>query len=283
MNVEQALFLGKNKLKKANIESYAIDAELLLMHIISFTKVQLYTKNDFMLTQAEEKEFFSALQQREQGKPVQYMIGKCEFMGLDFFVEEGVLIPRADTEILVEAVLEYAEKENLKRGLDICTGTGCIAVSMAKYGDFSLCGIDISDIAIETAKKNACRNHVSITWIKSDLFTQVPQNWKNNLDMIVSNPPYIATKAIENLMTSVKCFEPHLALDGGENGTLFYEKIITEGKNYLKQGGWFFFEIGYDQGETVSELLQKNGFDNIEIRKDLAGLDRVVLGKKKCV
>ena len=283
MNVEQALFLGKNKLKKANIESYALDAELLLMHIISFTKVQLYTKNDFMLTQAEEKEFFSALQQREQGKPVQYMIGKCEFMGLDFFVEEGVLIPRADTEILVEAVLEYAEKENLKRGLDICTGTGCIAVSMAKYGDFSLCGIDISDAAIKTAKKNACRNHVSITWIKSDLFTQVPQNWKNNLDMIVSNPPYIATKEIENLMTSVKCFEPHLALDGGENGTLFYEKIVTEGKNYLKQGGWFFFEIGYDQGQTVSELLQKNGFDNIEIRKDLAGLDRVVLGKKKCV
>ena len=283
MNVEQALVLGKNRLKKANMQNYALEAELLLMHSISFTRIQLYTKNNSMLTQAEEKAFFSALQQREKGRPIQYILGSCEFMGLSFFVEEGVLIPRADTEILVETVLEYGKKEGLKRGLDICSGTGCIAISLAKYGRFLLCGIDVSDIALKTAIKNACQNHVFVTWIKSDLFEQIPQQWKRDLDMIVSNPPYIATDEIKNLMDEVKCFEPHLALDGGENGTLFYKKIITEGKHYLKQGGRLFFEIGFDQAEAVTALLKENDFEDIQIRQDLAGLDRVVLAKKKCV
>lgn len=278
MNVEQALLFGKKKLKQYDIESYAIDATLLLMKAMSFTKVQIYTNNHVILTQKQQKEYLYDLEQRIQGKPIQYITGVCEFMGLPFTVQEGVLIPRADTEILVETVLQYHEKEHFQNAIDICTGTGCIAVSLAKYTDISMYGVDISERALQIAKKNAQYHAVSVTWFQSDLFQNVPMSLAH-FDCIVSNPPYIATKEIQTLMNSVKCFEPHLALDGGEYGTDFYKKITQQSKQYLKKGAFLFFEIGYQQAEAVCSILNQNGFDNIVVRKDLAGLDRVVLGQ----
>ena len=161
MNVEQALLFGKKKLKQYDIESYAIDATLLLMKAMSFTKVQIYTNNHVILTQKQQKEYLYDLEQRIQGKPIQYITGVCEFMGLPFTVQEGVLIPRADTEILVETVLQYHEKEHFQNAIDICTGTGCIAVSLAKYTDISMYGVDISERALQIAKKNAQYHAVS--------------------------------------------------------------------------------------------------------------------------
>ena len=157
------------------------------------------------------------------------------------------------------------------------TGTGCIAISLAKYSNIALCGTDISNIALETAQKNAQKNHVLIKWLQSNLLESVP---KQHFDAIVSNPPYIATEEIQTLMKSVKDFEPHLALDGGKDGFYFYQKIVEQGKQYLKQGGWIFFEIGYQQANAVCNILKQNGFLNHMVYQDLAGLDRVVAAQK---
>lgn len=280
MNVQQALFLGKKELKQCGIESCALDAELLLMKATAFTKVQLYTKNDVELTQKQQKQYLYDIEQRKQYKPIQYITGICEFMGLPFVVNEGVLIPRPDTEILVETVLQYHKQYHFKKVVDVCTGTGCIAVSLAKYSDMSLCGIDISNTAIQTAQKNAKNNAVCVQWYLSDLFENVPEQFLDNIEAVVCNPPYIATSEIQTLMPSVRNFEPHLALNGGEDGYYFYKKIVKHLQKHMKKNAFVFFEIGCEQSKQVCELLQRYGFDHIAVRKDLAGLYRVVLGQK---
>lgn len=277
MNVKEALLLAKKRLKQCEIESYALDAKLILKKVTTLSEVELYTKDNVVLTQEQQKLFFYDLEQREQKKPMAYITGICEFMGLPFEVQEGVLIPRADTETLVETVLNYHKRGHFTKIIDICTGTGCIAISLAKYGNLTLCGTDISNIALETAQKNAQKNHVFIEWLQSDLLESVPEQ---HFDAIVSNPPYIATKEIPTLIKSVKDFEPHLALDGGENGLYFYQKIVAQGKKYLKQGGWIFFEIGYQQATAVCNILKQNGFVNLMVYQDLAGLDRVIAAQK---
>lgn len=277
MNVKEALQLAKKRLKQCEIESYAIDAKLILKKATALSEVELYTKENVVLTQEQQSIFLYDLEQREQHKPMAYITGICEFMGLSFVVQEGVLIPRADTETLVETVLQYHKKEHFTKIIDICTGTGCIAISLAKYSNIALCGTDISNIALETAQKNAQKNHVLIKWLQSNLLESVP---KQHFDAIVSNPPYIATEEIQTLMKSVKDFEPHLALDGGKDGFYFYQKIVEQGKQYLKQGGWIFFEIGYQQANAVCNILKQNGFLNHMVYQDLAGLDRVVAAQK---
>ncbi len=281
MNVEQALILGKKELKRCGIESYSLDTVLLLMKATSFTKVQLYTKNTVELTTEQQKQYFCDLEQRKQGKPIAYITGVCEFMALPFLVSDGVLIPRADTEILVETVLQYHNKKHFKKVIDVCTGTGCIAVSLAKYSSMELCGVDISTTALHTAKKNAVNNGVSIEWFQSNLFEAVPYHWLNDADAIVSNPPYIATEQIQTLMNSVKEFEPHLALDGGEDGLYFYKKIVQQSKQFLKEGAYLFFEIGCEQAYDVCEILKQYGFEQIHVYQDLAGLDRVISAVNK--
>ena len=249
MNVEQALLLGKKELKQCGIESYSLDTVLLLMKATSFTKVQLYTKNTVELTTEQQKQYFCDLEQRKQGKPIAYITGVCEFMALPFVVSEDVLIPRADTEILVETVLQYHNKKNFKKVIDVCTGTGCIAVC--------------------------------VKWFQSNLFETVPDSWLNNADAIVSNPPYIATKQIQTLMNSVKEFEPYLALDGGEDGLYFYKKIVQQSKQFLKEGAYLFFEIGCEQAYNVCDILKQYGFESVKIYQDLAGLDRVISAVNK--
>ena len=213
---------------------------------------------------------------------MQYILGQWEFYGFPFKVGKGVLIPRGDTEILVETILEKQQTESLKTILDIGTGSGCIPISLGRYGSFSeLLAVDISPKALGYAVKNAEFNQIPVKFLESDLFSAVPVEYKGKLDAIVSNPPYIPKKDIEELMTEVKDFEPLNALDGGEDGLDFYRSIVEQSGEWLRKDGWLFFEIGYDQGEALRELLQKQGFSEIRVIQDLAGLDRVVCGRYK--
>lgn len=279
--VSQILLEAKKSLKQSGAVSYALDAELLLMHILNFTKTQLFTKDIVVLTKEQQEKYEFLIEERKRGVPVQYLLGECEFMGLPFYVNESVLIPRADTEILVETVLEYHQKETFQTVLDIGTGTGCIAVSIAHYTNMQVYAVDINEKALKTAQKNAKKNHVTIEFIKSNLFSNFPESFYHTFDVIVSNPPYICTDEIETLMTEVKDFEPRLALDGGEDGLFFYHEIVKQSQKFLKENGYLFFEIGCEQAEQVKDIMDLNGFENIEIRKDLAGLDRVIVGRYK--
>jgi release factor glutamine methyltransferase len=222
------------------------------------------------------------IQDRLKGRPIAYIVNNREFMGLDFYVEEGVLIPRPDTEPLVEEVIELVKgKENLKI-VDIGTGSGAITVSLAKYiKDCQVYSLDISDKALSIGLKNAISNNVEdkINFIKSNIFSGIEDKGLE-LDVIVSNPPYIRRADIETLHTQVKDYEPYIALEGGEDGLNFYRDITRESVKYLKDKGILAFEVGHDQAEDVSEILKHNGYTNIYTKKDLQGIDRVVIGFK---
>ena len=279
--IAEALREGKMRLKAAGKEAYAFEAELLLEKAAGLNRTALFLRGEEVLSEEVLTVYEGYLSEREQGRPTQYILGEWEFMGLPFHVGEGVLIPRGDTEVLVETILEKQQSEPIKSILDIGTGSGCIPVSLGHYGKFEkIMAVDISPKALGYAIKNAAENRVSIDFYESDLFTNIPSEWKGRLDAIVSNPPYIPKKDIAELMTEVKDFEPMNALDGGEDGLDFYRVIVEQGKNWLKDGGWLFFEIGYDQGEDLRNLLKEFGYTEVEIRQDLAGLDRVAMGRK---
>ena len=279
--IAEALKEGKQRLKAAGKEAYAFEAELLLEKAAGLNRTALFLRGEEVLSEEVLTVYEGYLSEREQGRPTQYILGEWEFMGLPFHVGEGVLIPRGDTEVLVETILEKQQSEPIKSILDIGTGSGCIPVSLGHYGKFEkIMAVDISPKALGYAIKNAAENRVSIDFYESDLFTNIPSEWKGRLDAIVSNPPYIPKKDIEELMTEVKDFEPMNALDGGEDGLDFYRAIVEQGREWLKDGGWLFFEIGYDQGEDLRNLLKEFGYTEVEIRQDLAGLDRVAMGRK---
>lgn len=234
------------------------------------------------LTQEQEDLFNTFIQDRLKGRPVAYIVGNREFMGLDFYVQEGVLIPRPDTEPLVEELIELCRgKENLNI-LDIGTGSGAITISLAKYLNTSkVKSFDISDIALEVGKKNAISNEVDdrVEFIKSDLFSSI-ENKSIQFDVIVSNPPYISKKDIETLHIQVKDYEPYTALEGGEDGLDFYRSITEQSRMYLKENGILAYEVGHDQAQDVSEIMKSNGYTKIYTKKDLQGIDRVVIGYK---
>lgn len=279
--IAEALREGKMRLKAAGKEAYAFEAELLLEKAAGLNRTALFLRGEEVLSEEVLTVYEGYLSEREQGRPTQYILGEWEFMGLPFHVGEGVLIPRGDTEVLVETILEKQQSEPMKSILDIGTGSGCIPVSLGHYGKFEkIMAVDISPKALGYATKNAAENRVSIDFYESDLFTNIPSEWKGRLDAIVSNPPYIPKKDIAELMTEVKDFEPMNALDGGEDGLDFYRAIVEQGREWLKDGGWLFFEIGYDQGEDLRNLLKEFGYTEVEIRQDLAGLDRVAMGRK---
>jgi release factor glutamine methyltransferase len=281
--IEQLLLYGKSILKEKNIESWAIDAQVLLMYVTKFTKVKLFSHNKQLLNDDECNYYRQLINKRSEGYPVQYITGIQEFMSLDFIVNSYTLIPRADTEILVETLLEVSKKQDIKRIMDIGTGTGCIPISLAYYNTaMKAIAIDISDGALEVARKNADKHRVSdkIEFIKSDLFENLSDEWIGKLDAIVSNPPYIRQEIIPSLMREVREYEPITALVGGIDGLDFYRKITKQGYQYIRQGGFLLYEIGYDQATQVTGIMQQQGFVNIQIIKDLAGLDRVVIGNK---
>lgn len=278
--VSEALLYGKKLLIEQNIADAGFVASLFLGHVTGMSKAQLLAEGSKELLPEEQNRYQQMLSKRILGHPAQYLLGEWEFMGLPFYVEEGVLIPRADTETLVEAVLEKAKEKEIRRILDIGTGTGCIPISLCHYGKMEAFGVDINPQAIQLAKKNAAYNQVEATWFLSDLFSNIPEAFQGTFDGLVSNPPYIKKSEIPHLMREVRDFEPPIALDGGDDGLDFYRRIVAQAPLWLTEGGWIFFEIGCQQGLDVSSLLEKD-FTDIQIIKDLSGLDRVVLGRKK--
>ena len=266
--------LGKEKLAAAGISEADLDARLLLEYVCHTSRNDLLVHGDREVAETEQQAYEQLLAKRAEHIPLQQLTGEQEFMGLTFSVNEHVLIPRQDTEVLVEEVMK-----NLHDGfriLDLCTGSGCILLSLLHYSnDCSGVGVDVSEDALAVARQNADRlAEKQAVFIQSDLFEKV----EGSFDLIVSNPPYIISQEIAGLMPEVREHEPHLALDGKDDGLHFYREIIKGAMPHLKRGGQLFFEIGYDQGEAVQALLAANGYTEIAVVKDYAGLDRVVYG-----
>lgn len=273
MNLRSALEYGKESLQEANIEDAANDAWLLLSYVTGITRAVYFMDMERELTGQQEGEYLDYLSRRQKRVPLQHITGEQEFMGLTFRVNEHVLVPRQDTEVLVETVLEKACPG--MEILDMCTGSGCILISLLKLGkELSGAGVDVSEKALVMARENAKRQGVDAEFLHSDLFTDV----RGQYDIIVSNPPYIRTEVIRGLQEEVRLYDPMLALDGKEDGLHFYRRIIEESPKYLKEKGSLYFEIGHDQGQEVSALMKEAGFTGVTVKKDLAGLDRVVFG-----
>lgn len=279
MTLEEAYRFGENALKEAEISDAGIDAWILLEHVTGISRTRYYLNPKQKMKEEEQNQYYSYIEKRKKRIPVQHLTGEQEFMGLRFGVNEYVLIPRQDTEILVETVLQDLEPG--MRILDMCTGSGCILISLMKLMQNAEnedlirgVGVDISKEALCVAKENAQIHHVDAVFLESDLF----ENVEGTYDIIVSNPPYIRTSVIEELQEEVKLHDPYAALDGKEDGLFFYRKIIEKSRKFLKPGGKLYFEIGHDQGYDVKELMEASGFHAVQVKKDLAGLDRVVFG-----
>lgn len=275
---------GKQKLMAAGIDEAALDARLLLEYICHTDRNELIIHADRERSSIEEQFYKIVIEKRASHMPLQYITGEQEFMGLSFQVNAHVLIPRQDTEILVEETMRYLGDG--MRILDMCTGSGCILLSLLKYSnECEGVGIDISSDALRVAQENAQRLQLDATFLEGDLFLPL-KNFKSGktsdtlFDIIVSNPPYIETKVIDTLMPEVRLHEPVSALDGGEDGLYFYRKIITEAPRFMRKGAYLFFEIGCAQAQKVKMLMQEAGFVQVEVLKDYAGLDRVVFGMK---
>lgn len=289
-----------NSLKAFEIEDSSIKVKLLIEYVLGISKEQIILNEEKELTESEILKINSLLDKIKSGVPIQYIINKQEFMGMEFYVNENVLIPQPDTEILVEEVIKYcnklrhnqennetnhktSEKECREKNkpikiLDLCTGSGIIGVSLCKYlENVEMYASDISEKALEVAKKNAKKHNANINFICSDMFKNIEEK---EFDIIVSNPPYIESNIINNLSKEVQN-EPKLALNGGEDGLDFY-RIISENTNkYLKENGIIFLEIGYDQKEKVEKIFSNyNYYRNIECVKDLSGNNRVIIVKK---
>ena len=276
MTYREAIETGTRILQKENIADAKIDAWYLLQMACKIDRNFYYLHEEDELTAEQQSEYESTVHKRAEHVPLQYIIGEQEFMGLKFKVNSNVLIPRQDTETLVEEALRVAKPG--MRVLDLCTGSVCIIISLAKnVADISCTGSDISKQALLVAKENAKANEVEVEWERSDLF----ENISGTFDLIVSNPPYIPTGEIPGLMPEVRDFEPVDALDGKEDGLYFYRIITEKSPEYLTSDGYLYFEIGYDQGEAVSAMMRQCGYTQVEVIKDLAGNDRVVKGRKK--
>ena len=279
MTIKQAIIKGVTILKLEKISTPKLKARLLLQYVLKKPRQYLIVYDNQKLTEFQEKEYLKYIDLLKQGEPIEHITHQKEFMKLNFYVDENVLIPRQDTEILVEEVIKIAKKINAKKILDLCTGSGAIAVSLAKYlENVQLTALDISGKALDIAISNAKNNHVQekITFVESNLFEDLAQE---KYDIIVSNPPYIKRKEIENLDMEVRR-EPKIALDGGEDGLDFYKKIIDKGYEYLKYGGYICLEIGYDQKEEVMKIIDdKKQYINTYCKKDLYDNDRVIVVK----
>lgn len=277
---ESALSQGRLYLKEAGIEEYQVDGFLLMSELLGISRTDYFMKQKCEMPGTDYERYMVAVKRRCTREPLQYITGHACFMGYEYNVTPAVLIPRMDTECLVievEKILKEHWNEVVLNVLDMCTGSGCIITSLLLRNErIKGIGADISkealEVAIDNAKKLECDN---IEFIQSDLF----QNIQGKYHIIVSNPPYIRTEVIKSLMEEVKTFEPYNALDGYEDGLHFYRKITAESVNYLEAGGYLCYEIGHDQGEDVVAIMEDNGFKNCRVIKDLAGLDRIVIGK----
>ncbi len=282
VTVNELIAQGRDILRAYQKPDADIDARLLAMYLLECNRAELILNGNKEAADHMRESYLYMIAKRAQGVPLQYITKNQEFMGLPFYVDERVLIPRQDTEVLVELLLEYAKKTTVKEALEIGVGSGCISISLAHYIEgIKLTAIDICDGALTVAEKNAKINEVNeqITFLESDLFTKY-EGAEESLDLIVSNPPYITQEECKQLMVEVSAYEPLKALTDNGDGLYFYRKISKEGKKYLKSKGLLAYEIGYLQGEAVCDILKTEGFENIRVIKDLQGHDRVVLATK---
>ncbi|MDE6639812.1 MAG: peptide chain release factor N(5)-glutamine methyltransferase [Acetatifactor sp.] len=297
MEYRETYNMGKNVLSAASVPDADTDARLLLEFVCGTNRNTLLAHGDMEVTTEQESVYRELLEKRLQRIPLQYLTGVQDFMGLEFAVNEHVLIPRQDTEILVEEALQHLHDG--MQVLDMCTGSGCILISLLHYSNnCEGVGVDVSEEALRVAEQNAVKllgaqavRNISgtpgesaeaqdmfvgahVSFVQSDLFEKV----EGKFDMIVSNPPYIESYIIDTLMPEVRDHEPRLALDGSEDGLIFYRRILEECPRYLQKGGMLFFEVGYDQGEEVSRLMEQAGFLGVMLISDYSGMDRVVCG-----
>lgn len=277
MTAAELVKTGEKELESAGIEDSKVDAWLLLSHVTGFDRTAFFMHGQEQLPQNQVETYGNLLEQRKKHIPLQYITGEAFFMGYRFLVNENVLIPRGDTEVLVEEALKHIKKGD--HILDMCTGSGCILLSLLlKSKAENGVAVDISQGALEVAKTNASNLRVTnARFLLSNLF----ENVTGMYDVIVSNPPYIPSEVICGLMKEVVDHEPRLALDGHEDGLYFYEKITKETAGFLKQGGYLCYEIGFDQAQDVEKIMERNGFEEICTVQDFAGLDRVVTGRRR--
>lgn len=279
LTIKEVLIYCINELKKENIEEPILKAKILVSYALKQTKEYLMINETEKVREGIFDKIKKDVNKLTKGVPLQYIINNQEFMGLNFFVNEDVLIPQPDTEILVEETMNLSKQIKANKLLDLCTGSGAIAISIAKNAQIaSIVATDISKPALEVAKKNCKKNGVeNIKLLQSDLF----ENINEKFDIIVSNPPYIKTKVIDTLSPEVRN-EPHMALDGGQDGLKFYKKIINEAYKYLEKSGYLCLEIGYDQKEEVMELVKlSKKYNKIYSKKDLSGNDRIIVCQKE--
>ncbi|HBF5575513.1 TPA: peptide chain release factor N(5)-glutamine methyltransferase [Clostridioides difficile] len=279
MTIKDIIIKYSDKLKDIS-DTPRLDTELLLQKTLGVDRLYIHLNLNKELTEEQKTKFMGFAEERLNGRPIAYIVENREFMGLDFFVKEGVLIPRPDTETLVEEIIEVCREKKDVSILDIGTGSGAITISLAKYIENSkIMSFDISETALEIAKKNAIINEVGekIKYINSDLFTAISDS-NIKFDIIVSNPPYIKKQDIETLHKQVKDYEPYNALEGGEDGLDFYRRITEQGKKYLNKCGILAYEVGHNQAEDVINIMKSNGYKKIYTKKDIQGIDRVVIG-----
>ena len=278
MTLGTLLKQGREILQNAGIAEWDLDAWYLLEYVTGVSRSQYFLDPEREVLQEQEVLYRQMIDKRSTHIPLQHLTGEQEFMGFPFQVNEHVLVPRQDTEILVEEALKVLAPGD--HVLDLCTGSGCIAISLWKLcTGLTVDAADLSAEALAVAKENAKALEAGVAFFRGDLFEAV--TGRQMYDCIVSNPPYIRTEVIETLSEEVRAHEPYQALDGKEDGLYFYREIVRKSGSYLKPGGHLLFEIGYDQAEAVSMLMQTQGYEEIEVIRDLAGLDRVVKGKRK--
>ena len=281
LTLKQLYKVGTVKLAEEGIEEFSLDAWYLLEYVTGVSKAMYFAEPERAVSEENADRYIDCIRRRAAHIPLQHITGEQEFMGYPFYVNEHVLIPRQDTETLVEEAIQVMRPK--MKILDMCTGSGCIVLSILKmcrekYYMTELQGIgaDVSEEALKVARENGRRVEVPVTWIQSDLFAKIPEEEK--YDVIVSNPPYIETAVIDTLQEEVRLHDPYIALDGKEDGLYFYRRIISEAGKYLKPQGKLMFEIGCEQAKAVEELMKNAGYEQITVKKDLAGLDRVVYG-----
>ncbi len=275
MTINELTEAGAEMLHDNGVENYRNEVRYLLMEIIGKDVTYIMLHGEEEVSKEHEELFYHRVRQRCKRYPLQYILGHQEFYGLDFKVNQSVLIPRQDTEILVEHAIDCLKKNYtgmIPKVLDLCTGSGCIGITLAKNADIELTVSDRSKEALSVATENLKKHDVSADIICGDLF----EGMVDTFDMITANPPYIPRQVIETLMPEVREFEPMMALDGHEDGLYFYRRIAEEAGRYLHDDGHIFLEIGYDQGPDVKKIMEDQGYHNVEVIKDYAKDDRVV-------
>jgi release factor glutamine methyltransferase len=269
---KELLKQGETILRQSQVPDADLDAWYLLEFVSHQNRAWYFLHCDDEASAGEEEQFLSLTAKRSERIPLQHLTGVQEFMGLSFRVSPQVLIPRQDTELLVETLLPLSRGKKI---LDVCTGSGCIAISLEKLGEAEeVHGVDLSQQALEIAKQNARDLNAHVTLWQSDLFCEVTGHY----DVIVSNPPYIPSRTVDTLMPEVQTHEPRMALDGGEDGLDFYRRIVLQAGRYLRREGILVVEIGCEQGEAVTALFEQNHFKQVTCRQDLCGNDRMVMG-----